>query len=103
MIQAIAERTTELEQLCCRCYVLRLEVFGSATDNQRFRPDSDLAFLVEALQPSPPCGPADAYFGLLEGLKEVFGRPVDLVSASAIKHSYFQKSVEETKELLYAA
>ncbi|MCY3727451.1 MAG: hypothetical protein OXF97_00445 [Nitrospira sp.] len=32
MIQAIAERTTELEQLCRRYHVLRLEVFGSATD-----------------------------------------------------------------------
>ena len=102
MIQAIAERTTELEQLCRRYHVLRLEVFGSATDSQRFRLDSDLDFLVE-FQPSPPCGYANAYFGLLEDLQEVFGRPVDLVSASAIKNPYFQESVEETKELLYAA
>ena len=102
MIQAIAERTTELEQLCRRCHVLRLEVFGSATDSQRFRPDSDIDFLVE-FQPFPPCGHANAYFGLLEGLQEVFGRPVDLVSAAAIKNPYFWESVEETKELLYAA
>ena len=102
MIQAILERTTELEQLCRRYHVLRLEVFGSATDSQRFQADSDLDFLVE-FQPSPSCGHANAYFGLLEGLQEVFSRPIDLVSASAIKNPYFQESVEETKELLYAA
>ncbi len=102
MIQAIGEQRTELEQLCRRYHVLRLEVFGSATDSRRFRLDSDLDFLVE-FQPSLPCGYANAYFGLLEGLQEVFGRPVDLVSASAIKNPYFRESVEETKELLYAA
>ncbi|MCY4131059.1 MAG: nucleotidyltransferase domain-containing protein [Nitrospira sp.] len=102
MIQAIVERTTELEQLCRRYHVQRLEVFGSATDSRRFRMDSDLDFLVE-FQPFPPCGHANAYFGLLEDLQEVFGRPVDLVSSSAIKNPYFRESVEETKELLYAA
>ena len=100
MIQAITERTTELEQLCRRYYVLRLEVFGSATDSQRFRSDSDLDFLVE-FQPSPPCGYANAYFGLLEGLQAVFGRSVDLVSASAIKNPYFRESVEETISSIY--
>ena len=47
MIQAIAERTTELGQLCRRYHVLRLEVFGSATDIRRFRLDSELDFLVQ--------------------------------------------------------
>ena len=45
MIQSIAERTTELEQLCRRYHVLRLEVFGSATDSQRFRLTATLTSL----------------------------------------------------------
>ena len=88
--------------MCRRYHVQRLEVFGSATDSQRFSLDSALDFLVE-FQPSPSCRYANAYFGLLEDLQVVFDRPVDLVSASAIENPYFRESVEETKELLYAA
>jgi len=53
---------------------------------------------------APPIGPgyADRYFGLLEALEALFGRPVDLVVASAIKNPYFRESVEKTRELLYA-
>ena len=38
--------TAELQELCRRFHVLRLEVFGSATDARRFA-GSDLDFLVE--------------------------------------------------------
>ena len=36
---------------------------------------------------------ADANFGLLEALEEVYGRPVDLVTGSAIYDLYFLESV----------
>jgi predicted nucleotidyltransferase len=45
----------------------------------------------------------DAFFGLKEGLEELFGRPVDLVSAASIRNPFFRQSVERTKALLYAA
>ena len=48
-------------------------------------------------------GRADAYFDLLFGLQELFGRQVDLVMRSAIVNPYFRESVEESRELLYAA
>ena len=44
---------------------------------------------------------ADAYFGLLEALERLFGRPVDLVSGTAIKNPYFRQSLEETRTLVY--
>ena len=53
--------------------------------------------------PLAPGRYADAYFGLLESLQELFGRPVDLVVASSIKNPYFRGTVERTKALLYAA
>ena len=46
---------------------------------------------------------ANAYFGLLEALQQLFGRPVDLVVDSAIKNPYFRQSVEETRTLVYEA
>ena len=101
MVQLITDHAAELEQLCSRCRVLRLDVFGSATDAQRFGPDSDLDFLVE-FQPTLNSGRADAYFDLLFGLQDLFGRPVDLVMRSAIVNPYFRESVEESREPLYA-
>ena len=64
--------------------------------------DSDLDFLVEFL-PLGPVEHADAYFGLLEALKDLFGRPVDLVMADAIRNRYFKESVDRTRRPLYAA
>ena len=102
MVGLIAERAAELEQLCRRCRVRRLDVFGSAADIRRFGPESDLDFLVEFQSAREP-GLADRYFDLLFGLQELYGRPVDLVMDSAIKNPYFREAVEESRELLYAA
>ena len=61
-------------------------------DGRGFRPDeSDLDFLVDF---EPPSGGAyrKTYFGLLNGLRELFGRPVDLVDASAVRNPYFREA-----------
>jgi predicted nucleotidyltransferase len=79
-----------------------LEVFGSAATDAFRQETSDLDFLVEFEQPTGP-GYADRYFGLLEALEALFGRPVDLVVASAIKNPYFRESINKTRALLYAA
>jgi predicted nucleotidyltransferase len=99
---SIEEHRAELAQLCRRCRVLSLSLFGSAARDDFDAERSDYDFLVEfeALRPGQY---ADAYFGLLESLERLFGRPVDLVVASAIKNPYFRQSVDQTKALLYAA
>jgi hypothetical protein len=79
-----------------------LEVFGSATKGQEGSGESDLDFLVEFDSP-PPGGYANAYFGLLESLEALYGKPVDLVVASAIRNPFFLQSIEQTRTLLYAA
>jgi uncharacterized protein len=99
---ALKEHGTEIEALCRRYGVRRLEVFGSAATSREKSEESDLDFLVE-FAPFPPGGYADAYFGLFESLEALFGRPVDLVVASAIRNPFFRQSVEQTKTLLYAA
>jgi len=92
----------ELISLCRRYFVVRLELFGSAATGQFRTGESDLDFLVE-FEPRPPCGYADAYFGLLESLEKLFGGSVDLVVDSAIRNPYFRQSVDETRALVYAA
>lgn len=91
----------ELRGLCARHHVRRLELFGSATD-ERFDPErSDLDFLVEFEELDH--GYFDAYFGLLESLRELFSRPVDLVMTRAVKNPYFLESIRTSRILLYAA
>ncbi|HXZ89231.1 MAG TPA: nucleotidyltransferase domain-containing protein [Candidatus Binataceae bacterium] len=103
MIADIALRREELQELCRRFHVRRLDVFGSAARGEGFDPArSDLDFLVE-FEPLQPGAYVDAYFGLKEGLEELFGRPADLVSAASIRNRYFRQSVERTKAPLYAA
>jgi predicted nucleotidyltransferase len=102
MIPQVEPHRARLEVLCRRFGVRRLELFGSAAAGG-FRSDtSDLDFLVEFQQPTGP-GYADRYFGLLESLESMFGRPVDLVVASAIGNPYFREMVDKTRELIYAA
>ena len=60
-----------------------------------------LSFLVK-FQPLPPGDYANAYFGLLESLEQLFERPVELVSDAAVKNPYFRQSIEETRTLLYS-
>ena len=98
----VVERKVELEQLCRRYHVHQLELFGSAAAGRDTPGVSDLDFLVE-FGPLAQGSYADNYFGLLESLERLFGRPVDLVVAAAIRNPYFRKSVEQTKALLYAA
>lgn len=98
----INTRQTELEELCRRFHVRRLEVFGSAAAGKDVAGKSDIDFLVE-FESLPRGAYADNYFGFLEALTSLFNRPVDLVVASAIRNPYFLRSVEQIKTLLYAA
>ncbi len=88
--------------MCRRFHVRRLEVFGSAVGSD-FDPDrSDVDLLVE-FEPLGPKSHANDYFGLLEALESLFERPVDLVSARAIRNPYFAASVDATRQTIYAA
>lgn len=102
MIAEIEEHRAELEELCRRYRVRRLEMFGSATTGAYRSGESDIDLLVEFEAEARP-GYADRYFGLLESLEHLFGVPVDLVAVTAIKNPYFLEAVTRTKALLYAA
>ena len=102
MHDLVRDRLPQLAELCRRFGVRRLELFGSAADG-RFDPRrSDLDFLVE-FQPHPVDGAADRYFGLLEALERLFGRPVDVLDATAIRNPYLRRSIAASRALLYAA
>ena len=98
----VKEKLKEVARLCARHRVRRLELFGSAAGDGFDPGGSDLDFLVE-YEDMAPGEHAHAYFGLMEDLQQVFGRPVDLVERRAIRNPYFIEAIEQTRVMLYAA
>jgi hypothetical protein len=102
MVSVIAKYRDELEELCRRYHVRRLELFGSAASGE-FNPESsDLDFLV-MFEDLEPAAYADAYLGFYENLTVLFDRRIELVSTTAITNPYFLESIQRNRETLYAA
>ena len=102
MVAVIESKLEKISELCARFRVSTLEAFGSAV-REDFNPnESDLDFLVEFL-PMEPYARVDAYFGLLDELRTLLGRDIDLVMVDAVKNQYIARNIEQNKQLLYAA
>lgn len=101
MNQLIDKYSGELQNLCRQHHVRRLALFGSAATGD-FEPGrSDLDFVVE-FQLLSPAKHADAYFGLLLALQDLFQCPIDLVEEGASENPFFIQAVERSKMPLYA-
>lgn len=102
---AIALATHQLEAIsgaCRRHHVARMEAFGSVL-TPSYRPGhSDIDLLVE-FQPCDPGALYQAYFGLLNELRETLATGVDLVMADAVSNPYIRASIEASKLEIYAA
>ena len=102
MIPLLEQHHSDLDRLCRKHLVRRLEVFGSAAD-ETFNPESsDLDFLVEYL-PLEDGQHAKAYFGLLHDLEDLFHCQIDLVMDRAIRNPYFRAGVNQSRQVIYAA
>jgi predicted nucleotidyltransferase len=102
MVAIIDAQRSELESLCRKHRVRRLEVFGSATDGTFDPSRSDIDFLVEYEQLSPG-EHYEAYFGLWKDLETLFDRKVDLVEPETLRNPYLIDEVNATRKLVYAA
>jgi len=102
MVGVLRDKQQAIAELCARFGVIRLDVFGSALRDD-FRPgESDVDLLVE-FAPMGPHELADAYFGLLDALRELLGGDVDLIMADAVTNRYISREIERTKQSFYAA
>jgi predicted nucleotidyltransferase len=98
----VSKRRDEIEELCEVCKVQQLYLFGSAASGEFRSRTSDLDFLVR-FKPSTPAEHADRYFRLIDGLKDIFHRRIDLVEIEAVNNPYFRQSAESNRVLLYEA
>ena len=102
MRSIIRDKLDELAAICRRRRVLSRDLFGSAASGAFDPATSDLDFLVEFL-PFESGSDFDNCFDLLDDLESLFGRPVDLVAATAISNRYLLESVNRSRSVLCAA
>jgi len=101
MIQAkIDIPMDKIEAFCKKWKVRELSLFGSVL-REDFGPSSDIDVMVSFA--------ANAgwdlfdWVDMIEDLKVVFGRDVDLVEKGTIKNPFRRHSIMTTREVLYAA
>ena len=101
MESIIEAKKGQLTELCRKHHVSRLDVFGSAAVGD-FTQSSDIDFVVE-FDDSVAQRRFDNYFELLEALKKLFGRYVDLVEPGGLRNPYFTNRLRQTRRPIYVA
>jgi len=99
----LLQHKADIDSLCRRSYVRRLEVFGSAARSEDFDPQrSDVDLLVEfdRTHVTPTLG---TFFELRDQLARMIGRPVDLVMAGSIRNPFIRADIERSRQTVYAA
>ena len=90
----------QIALFCGKWGLSEFSLFGSILQND-FSPGSDVDVLVR-LDRTKPHGGWD-WVDMIEELKIIFGRKIDLVSADRLENPFFHKSVMSGREVVYAA
>ncbi len=101
MVSIIEDKQMELAALCRQFHVSRLDVFGSAATDQ-LTVKSDIDFLVE-FDSTIHSSRFDTFFGFLNALRNLFGRPIDLVEPGGLKNPYLISDINQTRRTVYVA
>jgi len=103
MLALIEQHLEAIRALCGEYGVTQLDAFGSTTradfDHQR----SDVDLLVE-FAPGTDLGPwMVRFFELQARLEALLGRKVDLTLATSVRNPYLLRSINQDRQVLYAA
>jgi len=101
MQKLIIDKIQELKEICENYDVRTMYIFGSACTD-KFKKTSDIDILVSFKDISIEKY-TDNYFALHYKLEELFGRKIDLLTENSLSNPYLIESIEQTKQLLYAA
>ena len=101
MKRIIKDKINVLKDLCKAYDVKTMYVFGSVCTDY-FNDDSDIDILISFKDISIEKY-TDNYFELHYKLEELFKRKIDLMTENSLSNPFLIKSIEETKQLLYAA
>ncbi|MEK7678659.1 MAG: nucleotidyltransferase domain-containing protein [Deltaproteobacteria bacterium] len=96
----IEVQTERIQAFCRKWRVRELALFGSVL-SEDFRPDSDVDVLV-SLEEDAPWSAFDLV-DMVDELKSIFGREVDLLEKEALRNPFRRHSILSNREVLYAA
>jgi uncharacterized protein len=100
MIQPIlADRLTEIQHLLQTNRVVRAFAFGSVCTDA-FTPESDVDLLIKFEDGLEPITYGNYFFDLLDGLENLLGRSIDLVTEPSVKSPYFRQVLNKTSVLI---
>jgi uncharacterized protein len=97
----IEQHRSEVESLCRKYRVSRLDLFGSAARGDFDPEKSDLDFLVQ-FEDLGWKGSFKRYMGLKLDLEDLFGLEVDLVEPGAMTNPHFAEVANRNRALVYA-
>lgn len=100
MPSRIPYNSDALAAFCRKWKVKELALFGSVL-REDFRPDSDVDVLV-TFEPDDPWSLWD-WPDMMEDLKKIFGREIDLVEKDAVKNPFRRHHIMNNHEVVYAA
>jgi predicted nucleotidyltransferase len=89
-----------IQAFCLRWRVVELSLFGSAVRGD-FRADSDVDLLV-TLADDAALDLGD-WATMIEELRGIFGRDVDLVSRRALRNPFLRHEILSTHEVIFRA
>lgn len=89
-----------IDDFCLKWKVAERSLFGSVI-SKNFRPDSDIDVLV-SFKDNAGWSLFD-FVDMIDELKVVFGRKVDLVEKDSIKNPFRRQSILSANEVIYAA
>lgn len=89
-----------IEDFCLKWKVSEMALFGSVLSDE-FRPDSDIDVLI-TFKDDDGWGLFDLV-DMIDELKGIFGREVDLVEKDAIKNPFRREAILANNEVIYAA
>jgi predicted nucleotidyltransferase len=89
-----------LTALCRQYGVAQLHLFSSAA-TPRFDPARSDVDVLMTLLPASPLVQGEALLGLWDGLENLFGRRVDLLTTDSLRNPVLKAEIERTKQLLY--
>lgn len=102
IVPEVAQHLPEIRTLCQQYGVERMSIIGSATDEEKFSPEtSDVDCLVKFSNEDENLN--ERFLKLGEALEKACHRPVEVVFESALQNDAFRKIVEKSKVVIYDA
>lgn len=96
----ISENISKIKEYCKKYQVKELYAIGSVVAGD-FTDDSDIDLLIK-FEEITIQEYTDNYFILHKLFGKIFNRKIDLITDKSLSNPFFIKSIEKTKELLYA-